>query len=221
MGRFCTDIVSLRPSTDGQTGIQTEKTDEILVEESREGNREAYALLVHRHARRIYALCLGMLGNVTDSEDMVQETFIKGLTHIRSLRDNRQFGGWIAQIARNMCRDLMRKRNRRTRLLDQQPLPEHTEREDFSDLHLALERLPEKYRLPLLLYYFDGKSSKKLAEELHCTTITTEEEPGVLMDVVYDENGDLDRESFLVEVIDGEQVVTQVLPRLGTSCGEQ
>jgi branched-chain amino acid transport system substrate-binding protein len=62
--------------------------------------------------------------------------------------------------------------------------------------------------------------SEKFAEELHCTIITTEEEPGVLMDVVFDENGDLDRESFLVEVVDGEQVVTKVLPRLGNTCGE-
>jgi branched-chain amino acid transport system substrate-binding protein len=63
--------------------------------------------------------------------------------------------------------------------------------------------------------------SQKLAESLHCTTITTEDEPGVLMDIVYDENGDVDRESFLVEVQDGKQVVTEVLPRLGNSCGEK
>jgi len=41
------------------------------------------------------------------------------------------------------------------------------------------------------------------------------------MDIVYDDKGDVDRESFLVEVQDGQQVVTQVLPRLGTSCGEK
>jgi len=64
---------------------------------------------------------------------------------------------------------------------------------------------------------FDGE---KFAEELHCTIITTEEEPGVLMDVVFDEKGDLDRESFLVEVVDGKQEVTKVLPRLGNTCGE-
>jgi len=63
--------------------------------------------------------------------------------------------------------------------------------------------------------------SKKLAEALHCTTITTQDEPGVLLDIVYDEKGDVDRESFLVEVQDGQQVVTQVLPRLGVSCGEK
>jgi len=63
-------------------------------------------------------------------------------------------------------------------------------------------------------------NSERFAEELHCTIITTEEEPGVLMDVVFDEKGDLDRESFLVEVVDGQQEVTQVLPRLGNTCGE-
>ena len=61
----------------------------------------------------------------------------------------------------------------------------------------------------------------QMAEMLHCTTITTADEPGVLMDIVYDENGDVDRESFLAEVIDGAQVITEVLPRLGTTCGEQ
>jgi branched-chain amino acid transport system substrate-binding protein len=41
------------------------------------------------------------------------------------------------------------------------------------------------------------------------------------LDIVFDEKGDVDRESFLVEVQDGAQVVTQILPRLGGSCGEE
>ncbi len=60
----------------------------------------------------------------------------------------------------------------------------------------------------------------KLAEAMHCTIITTEEEPGVLMDVVFDEKGDIDRESFLVEVVNGKQEITKILPRLGNTCGE-
>ena len=63
--------------------------------------------------------------------------------------------------------------------------------------------------------------SKALADALHCTMITTEEEPGVLIDIVYDEKGNVDRESFLVEVIDGKSTVIEVLPRLGTTCGEK
>ncbi len=50
---------------------------------------------------------------------------------------------------------------------------------------------------------------------LHCATITTEDEPGVLLDVSYDANGDLDRESFIVEVIDGVATPTEIVPPLG------
>ncbi len=52
-------------------------------------------------------------------------------------------------------------------------------------------------------------------EELHCATITTADEPGVLLDVAYDANGDVDRESFIVEVVDGVGTVTNTVPPLG------
>lgn len=53
------------------------------------------------------------------------------------------------------------------------------------------------------------------SEELHCATITTADEPGVLLDVTYDGNGDVDRESFIVEVIDGVGKVGATVPALG------
>jgi len=52
-------------------------------------------------------------------------------------------------------------------------------------------------------------------EELHCATITTADEPGVLLDVAYDGNGDVDRESFIVEVVDGAGKVAATVPALG------
>ena len=45
-------------------------------------------------------------------------------------------------------------------------------------------------------------------------TIKAADEPGILMDVTFDQNGDIDRQSFLVEVVEGKQVVKQVLPKL-------
>lgn len=56
---------------------------------------------------------------------------------------------------------------------------------------------------------------KRFAETLRGATITTKDEPGVLMDIRYDETGDVDRASFLVEVVDGKQKVVEVLPPLG------
>jgi len=59
----------------------------------------------------------------------------------------------------------------------------------------------------------NGKvDSKLLAKSLHGAKITVKDSPGVLLDVTFDDNGDLDRESFLVKVVNGKQVVTETLP---------
>jgi branched-chain amino acid transport system substrate-binding protein len=55
---------------------------------------------------------------------------------------------------------------------------------------------------------------KAFADALHGFTIRAADEPGILMDVTFDQNGDIDRQGFLVEVVEGKQVVKQVLPKL-------
>jgi branched-chain amino acid transport system substrate-binding protein len=55
---------------------------------------------------------------------------------------------------------------------------------------------------------------KHFADTLHGMTIKASEQPGILMDVTFDQNGDIDRQGFLVEVVNGKQVVKQVLPKL-------
>ncbi|MBR0812486.1 ABC transporter substrate-binding protein [Bradyrhizobium diazoefficiens] len=55
---------------------------------------------------------------------------------------------------------------------------------------------------------------KKFADTLHGLTIKAADEPGILMDVTFSETGDIDRQSFLVEVVEGKQVVKQVLPKV-------
>jgi branched-chain amino acid transport system substrate-binding protein len=56
--------------------------------------------------------------------------------------------------------------------------------------------------------------AKALAANLHGLTIKAANEPGILMDVTFDQNGDIDRQGFLVEIVDGKQVIKQVLPKL-------
>jgi branched-chain amino acid transport system substrate-binding protein len=56
--------------------------------------------------------------------------------------------------------------------------------------------------------------AKAFADTLHGMTIKASEQPGILMDVTFDKNGDIDRQGFLVEVVNGKQVVKQVLPKL-------
>lgn len=143
-----------------------ERSDEYLVTASRTGDRRAYADLVRRHSRRVYAVCMGMLGNAADSDDIAQETFIRGFSRLGTLRGGGSFGAWIALIARNLCRDHLRVNARRRELIEQHANAPAPAEVDHSALHEALAELPEQYRTPLMLFYFDGKSAKRLAEEL-------------------------------------------------------
>jgi RNA polymerase sigma-70 factor (ECF subfamily) len=143
-----------------------EKTDSQLVAAFRGGSRDAYAALVRRHSRCVYAICLGILGSISDSEDITQEVFMKGMMNIQKLRDASRFPAWISQIARNSCWDYLRARNRRQSLLDQNVEINGEAVGDFYELHAALEKLPEMHRLPLMLYYFDGQSSDSVARTL-------------------------------------------------------
>lgn len=144
------------------------RPDRALVAASRDGDHEAYAELTRRHLRRVFAVCLGVLGELDDAEDAAQDAFVKGFERIRSLRDGRRFPAWITQIARNRCRDLLRRRKRRP----ESPLTDLVEDttavppDRYADLRRALARLTENDRLPLLLYYFDGKNTRTVAAEL-------------------------------------------------------
>ncbi len=146
----------------------TERMDAELVSATVEGDREAYATLVRRYASRIYAVCLAMLHDPDDSQDVAQEALLRGMTRIDTLRDGSQFATWITRIARNMCKDYWRVERRRRELMrEREPDLEHFSEVPSSDLPSALEKLPEEYRTPLMLYYFDGQSSENVARALN------------------------------------------------------
>jgi RNA polymerase sigma-70 factor (ECF subfamily) len=55
------------------------RLDENVVRACRQGDSDAYAVLVNRHYRHVFALCLGVLGNIHDAEDIAQDAMLKGL----------------------------------------------------------------------------------------------------------------------------------------------
>jgi RNA polymerase sigma-70 factor (ECF subfamily) len=130
------------------------------------GDRLAYAGLVKVYSRRVFAICLGMLGNVDDAEDVAQQALLKGFTDIEQLRDSEQFGAWIGRIARNLCIDLLRRRKRERNALARQTEAGENNSGAYPELQDALARLPRRYRLALMLYYFDGRSTENIAETL-------------------------------------------------------
>ena len=147
-----------------------DRSDENLVTASRAGDRNAYGALVRRHYKHVFLVCLGTLGNAHDAEDIAQDAMIKAFEQIRKLRDGAQFARWVAKIAKNLCFNLLRRRRCAGKAVERrtaQPTQDVTENDD---LQQAIEKLPREFRLPLVMYYFDGQSVKTVAERLNMST---------------------------------------------------
>jgi RNA polymerase sigma-70 factor (ECF subfamily) len=107
-----------------------------------------------------------MLGDVHDAEDIAQQTLLKGLANIEQIRRDEQFGAWISRIAKNLCIDFIRKRKRRQSSFAEQAAISQGKSQEYPELERALAKLSEEYRLALMLYYFDGRATKAVAEAL-------------------------------------------------------
>ncbi|MHC4520224.1 MAG: RNA polymerase sigma factor [Planctomycetota bacterium] len=130
------------------------------------GDKAAYTGLVKTHAGRVFAVCLGMLGDRHDAEDAAQQALLRGFMHIGNLRNSERFGAWIAEIARNLCRDAMRRRRPQGVSVRPNRDGAHADSESHRQLEAALGNLSQDYRMPLLLFYFNGRSTKSIAETL-------------------------------------------------------
>lgn len=135
-----------------------------LVAACRDGDRSAYACLVQSYSGRIFAICYGTLGNTYDAEDMAQQTLLRGFTNIGQIRRNEKFGAWISRIAKNLCVDFIRRQKRRQDLRPGEVAVGRDSSQEHPELRKALAELPEEHRLALMLYYFDGRSAKAVAE---------------------------------------------------------
>jgi len=144
-----------------------ESIDENTVRACQRGDKGAYAALVERHYRRVFALCLGMLGNVHDAEDAAQEALLKGLAKIGKLSRTRRFEPWILKIAKNQCLDLLRKRKRLKTLAVEHSVEPAQGTNNNHDLDRAIKRLPLELRLPLTMYYFEEKNAGTVARKLN------------------------------------------------------
>jgi RNA polymerase sigma-70 factor, ECF subfamily len=126
----------------------------------------AYGILVKQHYRSVFALCLGMLGNIHDAEDMAQEAMLKGFQNINKLDKNERFDAWIMKIAKNLCIDFIRRRKKGNEIVSEQKMETNTVTSENHNLQHAIKQLPQELRLPLTMYYFEQKNAKVIAEKL-------------------------------------------------------
>ena len=122
---------------------------------------------VRQHYDHVFAVCYGMLLNVHDAEDAAQETMLRGLAKGAGRMAPEQLRPWIVRVARNLCIDRLRRRRRREPPAEPASAPSRQDLNAQWELEQAVKRLPAELRVPLLMYYFDGRSAKTIAENLH------------------------------------------------------
>lgn len=115
---------------------------------------------------RLYRVALCMLRNDADVQDALQETVLKAWEKRHTLRNEAYFGTWVTRIAINTCKQMYRQ-NQRIVLMDE--LPETPTTSDGITLKMLIECLPDKLRLPFVLYYSEGMDTAEVANALHLT----------------------------------------------------
>lgn len=87
--------------------------DQLLVERSKKGDREAFEHLVRLYENKVYTIAYRLMGNYADASDLAQDAFIKIYQALPNFRGDSSFSTWIYHITVNVCRDELRKRQRR------------------------------------------------------------------------------------------------------------
>lgn len=130
---------------------------------------------IKAHGKRLFGLCLKLCGHREDAEDLYQETWLKAYRFFERYDSEKEFEGWLTTLCVNTYRDMLRRQKWKSLFLlfrtnDEKdltlgniPAPDEP---DNSEIRAAVSGLPEKYRIAITLYYWDGLDIKKTAEIL-------------------------------------------------------
>jgi len=154
-------------------------TDEQLATRVQGGDLEGFNVLITRYRDKILRYGHKFLLEPGDIEDVSQEIFLKAYRYIQSFDPERKFSPWMYRIAHNEYINIGKKR--KSEPLDffdfdsffphpqaaDNPVRDIHEKETKKMLDTCLDKLPDKYREPLVLYYYEDLDYKDIAEVLH------------------------------------------------------
>lgn len=161
-----------------------ELSEAVAIARAQRGDPEAFERLYHLHKARVYSLCLRMLGNTAEAEDMAQEAFLQLFRKVQTFRGESAFSTWLHRLVVNVV--LMRLRRKGLAVVS---LEEATEAEDEEAparefgapdqllagaidrviLGRAVEKLPLGYRVVFTLHDIEGYEHNEIAEMLGCS----------------------------------------------------
>lgn len=147
-------------------------TDAELVRAVRDGETEAFALLVERYQDRVLASAFHLLGDRDSAEDIAQDTFVAAFRQIRRLREPERLSAWLHGICQRLCYKYLRRHSRMTsqeteRFETIPALPDKID--EPGELCLLLNELPAQYRQVLAARYLEDLEYEEIAAMLGTT----------------------------------------------------
>jgi RNA polymerase sigma-70 factor, ECF subfamily len=170
------------PHDRSSENMQSEGLDlEGVVQRAQDNDAEALGEIYRRFVRRVFGLCRYMLGSRENAEDATSEVFMKLQRSIASYDGSIPFPRWLLRLASNQCIDVLRRRARGRKVMaepeagaevidaassEPSPLGALIGKEERAKVRDAVERLPENYRVPLVLRYYSELTYDEIAHEL-------------------------------------------------------
>ena len=149
--------------------------DFSLIKRFIEGDESTFSILVQRHKEKVRNIIYLTLGNHDLVDDLAQEVFLTIYKNLGRFRFESQFTTWLYRITVNKCKDHLRKMKIRHIFLPlkdsdedpgYEPSPETSDMKEI--VHQAIDKLPDKLRIPLLLKDIEGLSYQEIAESVQC-----------------------------------------------------
>lgn len=133
--------------------------------------KEEFLEVYSRQVDTVYRVCYSFMKNKADTEDLVQETFLKLLSTKKEFENERHERAWLIVTASNLCKDSLRKLWRKHESIDDfLDLAEEPKQED-SILEVILQLAPD-YKDAVYMYYYEGYTTAEIAEHLRCPEAT-------------------------------------------------
>jgi RNA polymerase sigma-70 factor (ECF subfamily) len=172
-----------RLADDRQAAVAAEISS--LVQRTIGGDTAAFEQLIIRYERRVFTLAMKLLGSTEDAQDAAQEVFLRIFKYIHRFDLNKPLEPWLLQATVNVCRNIGRARQRRWKTFPttiepdlaiiseaRDPHAGLSEEQERQILWKALDTLPEKERLAVILRDIDGLKTSEVAEILGSSETT-------------------------------------------------
>lgn len=159
--------------------MQSEKTDEEIVSELQKGNKDFFSVIIDRYEAKMVRYAKRYFKDEDDVKDMVQDVFVKSYINIQSFNNNLKFSPWIYRIAHNtFVNKIAWKSIRNLVSIDSDDFLPHTlpadenverhsiNREQKEIFEKYLDKLDEKYKTPIILFFYEDMSYEEISDVL-------------------------------------------------------